>query len=346
VLYTAYFAQNLILLLLLAGLVSLLLSPGVRALERFAVPRVLGATFLLACLIVPSTTLIMQLEEPITKWAKLLPQLSAHLTDQIEVLNQAIETSTKAEKVPEEKSSTWFSWFEKTPKPETPEKKPDMIESQLKESIFSFMADFMVTAPLVLMQFMTAIILIIFSLVYSPKLYQQYVKLFVNEHQQKRASQFALSAQRQLSRYIITVSIINLALSICALIFFSLLGLEDALLLALIVGFANFIPFVGPLFALSIISIAGFVQWGADINVAVAVGGVLTLNVIESQFLTPLALAKNMRINPFIIILWLLITGWLWGLIGVLIAVPLLVCVKLLLAQFKATVKWVEFLAT
>ena len=347
ILYTAYFAQNLILLLLVAGLISLLLSPGVKALERLYIPRVLGAIILLSCLIVPTSTLIVQLQEPVTKWAKLLPELSMHVSEKIDELNRAIETNVESSsgKTKPIKNS-WFSWFEDEQQQQQQAQDNDVIETQLKESLFSFAGEFMVSAPFALMQFMTTMILILFTLVYSPKLFRHYVKLFVSQSQQKRAFQFALNAQRQLSRYILTVSMINIGLSIFSIAIFTIMGLDDALLWGLIVGFVNFIPFVGPTFAMAAVAIASSVQWGADIKVVIAVGGVLVLTILESQLITPLALAKNMRINPFIIIVWLLITGWLWGLIGLLISVPLLVCLKLILGQFKSTSAWVKFLAT
>ena len=347
IIYTAYFAQNLILLLLVASLISLLLSPGVKALERLYIPRVLGAIMLLSCLIVPTTLLIVQLQEPVTKWAKLLPELSMHVSEKIDELNRVIDTKVDtSNRKTEQIKNSWFSWFEDEQQADVQTKDNDIIETQLKESLFSFVGEFMVSAPLALIQFMTTMILILFTLVYSPKLFRHYVELFVSKNRQRRAFQFALNAQQQLSRYILTVSMINIGLSICSIVIFTVIGLDDALLWGLIVGFVNFIPFVGPTFAMAAVAIASSVQWGADIKVVIAVGGVLVLTILESQLITPLALAKNMRINPFIIIVWLLITGWLWGLIGLLISVPLLVCLKLILGQFKSTSAWVKFLAT
>jgi len=347
IIYTAYLAQDLILLLLIAALISLLLSPGVKALEKLFIPRVLGAVILLGFLIMPTTTLIVNLQEPVTKWAKLLPEFSVHVSEKIVELNQIIDTNGKSlTEKPKRVKKGWFAWFEDEPVVETAPKETDIIETQLKQSLFSFATDFVVLAPFALIQLMTTIILILFTLVYSPKLFQHYVELFVVEPRREQAFKFALTAQQQLSRYIITVSLINVCLSLGSIAIFTLMGLEDALLWGLIVGFVNFIPFVGPSFALGIITIAGLVQWGGDFKVAIVVGGVLILNILESQVFTPLVLAKNMRINPFIIILWLLITGWLWGLLGLLIAVPLLVCIKLILTQYKSTSTWVKFLAT
>ncbi|MDA7747110.1 AI-2E family transporter [Psychromonas sp.] len=347
VIYTAYFAQELILLLVATILISLLLSSGVNALERLYVPRVLGALFLLSCLIVPTSILVIQLEAPITKWTKILPQVSTHISKELDKYQSIIETSdVETEENTQSDNDSWFSWFEEKPKMETSSENKSMIQTQIKESLFSFAGEFMVLAPFALIQLITAIILILFTLVYSPKLFRHYVQLFVEKSKQGNAFKFVQNVQQQLSRYILTVSLINVVLSLLAMILFTIMGLEDALLWGLIVGFVNFIPFIGPAFALSAIALASAVQWGMDIKVLIVVSGVLSLNILESQLITPLVLSKNMRINPFIIIVWLFIIGWLWGLIGLLIAVPLLVCIKLILTLFEQTQPWVKFLET
>lgn len=351
VLYTAYLAQDILLLLMVAGLTSLLLSPGMRLLERLYIPRVLGATTLLCAIVLPAVIFAAQLQEPISRWAKVLPELSVQVTDQIQALNEVIETNadaTEAKPFVEESTSSWFSWFESSPKVEVVEETADtgIIQTRLKESLFSVASDLLVSTPFVIIQFLTTMVLILFTLVYSPALFKHYVSLFIKEDQRKHVHRLALTAQKQLSRYILTVSAVNLCLGLTAFLFLYIIGFKDAVLLGTLIGLLNFIPYVGPLIALGLIIIGGYVQWGFEMNLLICMGGVLTLNVMESQFLTPMMLAQKMKINPFVIILWLLFCGWMWGLIGVLIAVPLIVCIKLLLSQFDGAKKWVSLLAT
>ncbi|MDF4900696.1 AI-2E family transporter [Vibrio parahaemolyticus] len=56
----------------------------------------------------------------------------------------------------------------------------------------------------------------------------------------------------------------------------------------------------------------------------------LLLNLIESQFVTPTLLGRRFNLNPLVIFMWLVFWGWLWGGMGLLIGVPLLVCINIL----------------
>lgn len=350
IIYTMYIAQGLVLLLLVTGLVSLLLSPGVKLLQKVFIPRPIGACFLLAALVVPAVLFVAQLQEPMTKWAKLVPELSNQVSEQINMIDEAMDSTTTVKKEETEESSSWFDWFDSSEPEPAPEPKRDKsseaIKTHLKDSLLSFMSEAAISAPLMLLQLLTSLILIVFTLIYSPKLFQQYVKLFVAESEQNRIKAFALQAQGVLSRYVLTVSLINTCLAIVFVIFLYTMNFQDALIIGVIGGLLNFMPFVGPLLALTLMGLGSFVQWGFDINFFIVVSGVLLITTVESQFVTPLVLAKRMRINPFIIVLWLLLAGWLWGLVGVIIAVPILVCIKLLLEQSESTKRWVAFLST
>ena len=72
--------------------------------------------------------------------------------------------------------------------------------------------------------------------------------------------------------------------------------------------------------------------------------GYLVLHVLESQLFTPLVLGRTMRINPLAIILWLLVWGWLWGVAGLLVAVPMLVCLKIVAERLEGGAPWARLL--
>lgn len=139
-------------------------------------------------------------------------------------------------------------------------------------------------------------------------------------------------------------SAINTCLGLATATALWLLGVQDALLWGVLVGMLNFAPYVGPLLAVIILLLAGVVQYGTTAAAVMPALVYFSINLIESQFITPLIIGRNMRLNPLVIIIWLVIWGWLWGTIGVLLAMPLLVCLKLAVGQSKSLRHWVQLI--
>ena len=70
----------------------------------------------------------------------------------------------------------------------------------------------------------------------------------------------------------------------------------------------------------------------------------LGLHTLEGQIVTPIVLGRRMALSPLVLILALMVFGWLWGLAGLLLAVPLLVCVKIVLTKVEGMDGWAKLL--
>lgn len=339
-LYTLYFAQTLILLILLSALVALLLNPLVLLLKRFFIPRGISAVILLAMLVMPFSFLSIELAEPAQKWAKLVPKLSVHLTQQIDIYSEKFKLHEKAEiadlKQNEQgKGFDFFGWFRSDETEKTTPKIDDknVVTERLKESSVGVAITMLSATPMILAQTLSCFILILFLLIYSPALFEAFIKSLSSRDKKDRAIHLVNEIQKQLSRYIVTVSTINVALGMSTAAALHAIGMNDALLWGVLVGLLNFMPYLGAAVGAVILILASMVQYGLGWGVFIPVGIYLTFNLIESQFITPTILGRRMKINPLIVMLWLLLCAWLWGVIGVLLSVPLLVCIKLILVQ-------------
>lgn len=345
--YTLYFAQSLIIPLVLTILIALLLSPLVTLLKQVHVPRSISSIALMMMLVTPFTFLGLELIEPAQKWTKLIPKVSVHLTQQVESISDAFEKQQQQEliKAKPVKKSSFFDWF-RSDEVETKSKETtsEAVTQHIKQGGMEFILEALGAAPIFLAQLLVSIILILFLLIFGPSLFTAFVKELPSKEKREKAINLVSKTQSQLSRYIITVSVINSGLGLSTALVLYIIGLEDALLWGVMVGILNFIPYVGSVLGVLILTLAGLVQYGVNVTVLVPVGAYLALNMLESQFITPTVLGHNMLINPLIIMLWLLICGWLWGLSGILLSVPLLVCIKLVLSELGLWNAWLRII--
>lgn len=347
VLYTLYFAKTLLLTLIVTFLLALLLSPLVTLFKRAHVPRVISAMVLLTLLFAPFSFLGVQLAQPVQKWAQLLPELSNVLDEQIDSINSAIQNGSKTLVPPppkEEKSSfSFFGWFDDEPvEVQNPEQ--NMVTERIKQGGLEVLVNMLAATPLIIAQLLTGLVLILFLLIFGPGLFHAYVLGLKNEHSQQQAIHLATTIQTELSRYIGTISLINAGLGASTAIILKILGVEDALLWGVLAALLNFIPYVGSVIGFGILSLAGLTQYGMQGLALLPPLTYLALNLIESQIVTPTVLGHKMRLNPLIVMLWLIIWGWLWGAVGVLLAVPLLVCIKLIIGQLGIWPQWIAII--
>jgi len=106
------------------------------------------------------------------------------------------------------------------------------------------------------------------------------------------------------------------------------LGLEQAALWGLVAGILNSIPYYGPLLVTAGLSIVGFLQFGT-IGMTAAVAGVsLLITTVEGSLLTPALMGRAASMNRVAIFAGLLFWSWVWGIWGMLLAVPMMMVIK------------------
>jgi len=351
-LYTMYFAKSLLIPIVVALLFSLLLSPLVSLFKRFHVPRTFSALLLLAMIGGPFTLLGIELAEPAQKWLARLPELSAQLTEELNSLSEALspESAEAPPPPPPREGFTFFGLFGDDEEEQQQAQQEATGDSALSERVIQGGIEAIVSmlgaTPKVVAQLMTFVILVLFLLIFGPRLYDSFIDIFPMIRDKRRATVLVGRVQKELSRYIVTVSIINTLLGLATATALWFIGVEDAMLWGALVGLLNFAPYVGPLLGIAILSVAGITQYGLSYSSLLPAAVYFGLNLVESQFVTPTVLGRHMRLNPLVLILWLLVWGWLWGPAGVLLAVPLLVCLKLAAGQLHVLEHWVALIET
>ncbi|MEY4984028.1 MAG: hypothetical protein RIR62_2294 [Pseudomonadota bacterium] len=129
-------------------------------------------------------------------------------------------------------------------------------------------------------------------------------------------------AERHVSRFFLTVSLINVALGTATAVVLQLIGLPNGLLWGVVAGLFNFIVYLGPVIVSLALLVAGVAAFDGAMSLAPATVFTL-LNLIESQFVTPGFVGRRMEMNPLVVFVALVFGMWLWGAVGGFVALPI-----------------------
>lgn len=178
------------------------------------------------------------------------------------------------------------------------------------------------------------------------KLQRKAIALLPNHHQQRFTASILRNLEHEISRYVLTISVINALVGLIFSVLLLLLSipLQEALLWGTVVALLNFAPYVGPLIGVLLMLLIGLVQFHESSRALLPALLYLMLHTLEGQLITPIILGHRMAISPLMLIVALLLFGSLWGLIGLLLAVPMLVCIKMVLSRIEDLQRWSRLL--
>ena len=328
ILYTFYFARALILPVVLAVLFTILLSPAVRTLRRARIPEPIGALIVMAVVLASLGMVVDRLIEPASSWLAKAPQSLSEIerktrslknfvgevrriTDRITTVTRGSADARTQEVVVD--NSNWSGVL-------------------LGQTQYLFVGAF------------STLILLYFLLASGDEFLRKLVRVLPSLRDKVRAVEVTREIQSEIGHYFATVGCINLALGGVTALAMWFLGMPNPLLWGVLVAILNFIPYVGPtlsLITLSLVALLSFDTLGQALLVPLAFLG---LTLLEGQFLQPIVVGRRLALNPVVIFISFLLWGWLWGIAGMLIAVPLLVTLKICCDHLAPLAPIAEFL--
>ena len=326
---TLWAAQGLILPVLLAMFFALVGNPIIRALQRLWLPRFLGALLVLVGGLAATFWLGSQLIQPAGEWVRQAPRELTQLTPKLLKMTKPMQAANQAAQ-----NIARAAGGESTSKP------VQVVKTEVNDPYKT-----LTTTPRLLASVLAVVLLTFFFMVYGDSLQRNALALLPNRQQKKLTVDILQSIEREISRYVLTISVINavVGLVFAAALYWLKVPLPEALLWGTMAAILNFAPYVGPLIGIIIMLLMGFVAFD-DWQALIPAGIYLVLHTLEGQILTPIMLGRQMRLSPLILILALMVFGWLWGIVGLLLAVPLLVCVKLVLGRIEGLEGWAKLL--
>jgi predicted PurR-regulated permease PerM len=306
-----YVGKLVLVTLLVSILLTFMLEPLVGLLQRFRIPRSVGAMIAVLVLLAAAYgasyffyNRALSFTQELPKYSQKIRGMLAHVrerTSQLEKTTQQVLPSQAGGKKP----------------------LPVQVENGAGSGLITEKIG-AVTETVLTLCFIP--FLVYFMLSWQEHARTKTVQLF---HPQFRSTAYVTLGQISLmmKSFIAGNFIIGLFMSICSVVVFGLLGLPYFYFLGFISGFLSLMPYLGVLLALVPPLAAGLGQL-SDTGIIIVAVTVLGLHVFSMNVLYPKVLGKRLQLNPLVVTISLLIWGFIWGAMGLILAVPIMAALK------------------
>ncbi len=327
--YTLYFVREIFLPIILAFVLYLLLRPSMRYLSKLRIPKVIAALLMIAVLFGGISVLGYTLSGPVSEWIakapKALPRLERRLSFIIKPLADVQRTSEQVEKIGDSAAPNNQAITVKGP------------------SLGSLLAS---RTRTILTGFLTIVVLLFFLLVSAESFLRRFVEILPTLSDKKQAVNISTEIERHISGYLITISLLNTSVGITTGIAVYFLGLTDPVLWGTLAFLLNYVLILGPIACVAIIFLAGMLTFDSTWQAILPAAVYVIINLVESNYITPMLLARRFTLNPVLIIVSLVFWYWMWGVAGALLAVPLLGSLKIICDRIEPLMAIGHFLGT
>ena len=329
--YTLWAAQDLILPVLLAMFFAMVGNPIIRLLQRIRIPRFLAALAVLCSGIALAIVLGQQLVQPAGDWIREAPRELRSLAPKLQQLTKPVREANRAAE-----NIARAAGGENTARP------VQVVKTEVNDPY-----RVLTSTPKLVASVLAVVLLTFFFMVYGQDLQRHAIALLPDRQKKKVTVEILNAIETEVSRYVLTISVINMVVGIlfAGFLLFGLgFDLDQALLWGTVVAILNFAPYVGPLIGIVAMLLMGFSTLRDPLQALLPAAVYLGLHMLEGQLVTPIVLGRRMALSPLMLILALMVFGWMWGIVGLLLAVPMLVCVKIVLARLDGMDGWARLL--
>ncbi len=324
-----------------AAVLNLLLSPLVRILKHWRIPEPIGAIVVLggaAGLAVALTAAVLPAVQrqlanapeiiqkvqrqyaPELEWAR---SISAKTNKVEATADAAVDPAQNTREIAEEDPEALLEREEAA----EPEEVPVDVTGSLTGEI---LGDDVFNAARNLLTLIFATGVLLYFLLASGDVFTRKCIELTPHFRDKRAVRVLIGdAQAAIGNYLLTVTVVNAGLGVVVGLVMAAIGMPNAVLWGALAFLFNYIPYVGAVFGAGVVALTAFGHFeGARVFLPPAL--YLCCTTLEGNFITPKILGGRLNLNAPVIFAWLLLMGWLWGVPGALLAVPMLAALKIL----------------
>jgi predicted PurR-regulated permease PerM len=323
VLATAYVASEIVLPLVFAIILKLLLQPALRILERLHVPRILAALLLILALFGTIVGLGTAISGPAGTWAAKLPEGIPRLQERLSFMREPIDTLQRFLQQVEDFGETGTA--------------PSTRGPTLLTKLFT-------GARNLASGLFTTVLFLFFLLVSGDIFLHRLVEVLPRFSSKRQVVEIAQQIESDISAYLVTITIMNAAVGIAMGLAMWLTGVGDPILWGTVAFLLNYVPILGTALGALIFLLAGLLIIDTLWLALLPAGLYLGFHLIEGQTVTPMLLARRFTLNPVLVIISLVFWFWMWGIPGVILAVPMLAVAKIICDRVRPLAAFGHFL--
>ena len=311
VFYTIYFARGFFLPIVLAIMASFVLRPFVRGLQRARVPEALGAALIVGVLVTGAAAGINALAGPVAEFAKNAPETLREVEAKVRELRKPVEDVNRA-----------TEQVEHIARGDGDKERAVVVQRETLASVLgSSMRAFVV-------QSVIFVFLLYFVLASGQAFLDKASRILPWPGATTRVRELARHIEREASIYLLTVALINGVEGIAIGIMAWWVGLDHPVLWGILAATFNFVPYLGAITCCSIMTLVALAALPLEraLLVPLCYG---IIGSIEGYLVTPVVLGRRLTLDPLAVFVAVVFWGWLWGVVGAVVAVPILVVGKI-----------------
>ena len=307
-----YFASPILIPITLAIYLNLLLSPIVIFFRRFRIPESVSAGVLVFGVLLILVVAINYLAEPAEEWIQQAPEALRSLQSKLLPITEPIEQIRDVSKKVD--NLTNISGDEQVQ--QVAFQKPTILD-QMTENLPGLLASVAIV-----------VFLSYFLLASGDNFLRKLAELGENFSRRRRIVTITRDVQKDLSVYLLTISAINITLGACVAATMHFLDVPNAILWGTLAALLNFVPYIGAFIMAGILTLVGIMTYNSLADAFLLPLIYAGFSILEGQLVTPSLIGRRLSLNTPIVFVSLIFWGWIWGILGVLIAVPMLLTMK------------------
>lgn len=312
--YILHAGRVFFLPIVLAILLSFLLRPVVRGLKRLWLPSGLAAGLILLALLGGFGFALYELAGPAYGWVENAPQSLRKIERRLRDLKKPVQTVSRATEQVARIAQVGGAAATQTVAVQAP---------TWGEKLWKQTVHFATGGAVVF-------VLLFFLLTFGDRLLAKLARFTSGPGEEERWLEVARQIEREISSYLATVTLINVVKGVLVWGLCLAFGLPNPVLWGALACVLNYVPYLGPLATMIVLAAVGLLTFD-DLGRAFLVPLIFwVLDLIEAYFFTPLVLGRRFTLNPVLLFVGLTFWGWVWGIAGALLAVPILVVTKIL----------------